>query len=197
MKKITKGTIAAGAAVALLLGTGGTLAYWNSTVNVGTPSTITAGNLNLTQTAVPAWSISHTTGAETPVTDISSVRLVPGDTLTFSADYEIAAQGQNLAFTADVATGAITPVDEADAADTALATQLEETAVFTINGESVPTASIDHSSNTEGVYPVTIDLTLDWPFGDGTTPELDNPAKTGQVDLSQFAVSVTQVDGSL
>ncbi|WP_313817621.1 alternate-type signal peptide domain-containing protein [Citricoccus sp.] len=196
MKKTTKGTIAAGAAVVLLLGTGGTLAFWNSTVDTGEPTTITAGNLALTQTGTPAWTIAHTDGTATPVADISAVRIVPGDTLVFSADYQIAAQGQNLAFEATVAEGAITAVDGADAADAALAGQLAQSAAFTINGEAGPTATIGHNSNAEGLYDVTIDVDLDWPFGAAGSPDVDNPAKTGQVDLSAFAVSVTQVDGA-
>lgn len=47
MKKLTKGTIAAGVGVALLLGGGTTLAYWNDSVNMA-GSTIQAGNLQLT-----------------------------------------------------------------------------------------------------------------------------------------------------
>ncbi|GGE97850.1 alternate-type signal peptide domain-containing protein [Mycetocola zhadangensis] len=195
MKKITKGTIAAGAAVALLLGTGGSLAYWNSTVDVGTPAVISAGNLALTQTAAPAWTIVHTSGTSTPVADIAAVRVVPGDRLVFSADYSIAAQGQNLEFTATVAPGSITPVDAADPADVALAGDLAQTAAFTINGVAGPTATIAHNSNTAGTYAVTIDVDLNWAFAGA--PADDNASKTGQVNLSQFAVAVTQVDGSL
>lgn len=197
MKKITKGTIAAGAAVALLIGTGGTLAFWNDTVNVGAPAVITAGNLALTQTTAPAWTISHTDGTATAVADIAAVRIVPGDTLIFSAEYEVTAQGQNLVFAADVAPGAITPADAATPADVALAARLAETATFTINGVEGATATIEHRDNAEGVYDVAINVELDWAFGAAGSPDLDNPAKTGQVDLSQFAVSITQVDGSL
>lgn len=196
MKNITKGTLAAGAAVVLLLGSGGTLAYWNSTVDVGAPAVISAGDLALTQTAAPTWAIAHTDGTQTAVADINAVRIVPGDRLIFSADYEIAAQGQNLVFTAGVAAGSISPVDAADPADAQLAERLEESATFTIDGAVGPTATIEHRSNERGVYDVVIDVELDWAFGDGTSPAVDNPAKTGQVDLSQFAVSVTQVDGT-
>lgn len=197
MKKITKGTIAAGAAVVLLLGTGGTLAYWNSTVNVGEPAVITAGNLALAQTAAPTWTIVHTSGETTAVADIAAVRIVPGDRLVFSADYAITAQGDNLVFEAGVAEGSIAPVDSADAADAQLATRLAQTATFTINGTDGATATIEHRSAAENTYPVTIDVNLDWPFGADGSPTADNPAKTGQVDLSQFAVTVTQADGSL
>ncbi|WP_072314825.1 alternate-type signal peptide domain-containing protein [Agrococcus sp. Marseille-P2731] len=195
MKKITKGTIAAGAAVALLLGAGGTLAYWNDTVDVSDTAVITAGNLALSQTSAPAWTITHTDGTATAVADISAVRIVPGDQLTFSADYAIAAQGQNLVFEAGVAPGAIEAASAAPA-DVALASRLTETAAFTINGVAGSTAEIEHRSNTAGTYAVTIDVDLDWAFGDAASPALDNPAKTGAVDLSEFAVTVTQVDGT-
>ncbi|WP_413317401.1 alternate-type signal peptide domain-containing protein [Agrococcus sp. 1P02AA] len=195
MKKITKGTIAAGAAVALLLGAGGTLAYWNDTVDVSETAVITAGDLALTQASAPAWTITHTDGTATAVADISAVRIVPGDQLTFSADYVITALGQNLVVEAGVAPGAITAAST-DAEDVALASRLAQTATFTINGVAGETATIEHRSNTEGTYDVTIDVDLDWAFGDAASPALDNPAKNGAVNLSEFAVTVTQVDGT-
>ena len=78
MNKATKGTIAAGAAVLLLLGTGGSLAYWNSTADLG-GQTISAGQLKVVQDAAvtPTWTIKHTSGAATAVTDIAAVKLVP------------------------------------------------------------------------------------------------------------------------
>jgi len=102
MKKTTKGALAASAALVLLLSTAGTPAYWNSTVPVGESAVITAGNLAVTQTGDPVWTIKHVEGAVTTVEDIDDVRIVPGDTLTFSADYEIAAEGDNLVIQASV-----------------------------------------------------------------------------------------------
>ena len=197
MKKMTKGTIAAGAAVALMLGAGGsTLAYWNDTINVGTPTTITAGNLQLTQKTAPAWTIKHTSGAATAVADITAVRIVPGDQLVYTGTYTVTAQGQNLVFNAAVAPGSIAAADTAKANDVKLATRLTQTAAYTINGVAGPTATIKHKSNASGTYDVVIAVTLDWPFGAAGSPTDDNPAKLGQVNLSQFAVNVTQLDGT-
>ena len=43
--------------------------------------------------------------------------------------------------------------------------------------------------------PVVITATITWPFDSpaGTSPSVDNPAQTGKVDLSNFALTVTQV----
>ena len=46
MNKITKASIAAGAGVILLLGGGGTLAYWNASTTAGSAS-ITSGTLSV------------------------------------------------------------------------------------------------------------------------------------------------------
>lgn len=198
MKKLTKATIASSAAVVLLLGSGGTLAFWNDTVNVGSATTITAGNLQLTQKTAPNWVIKHTSGDETAVSDIAAVRIVPGDKLIYRGAYTVNAQGQNLSFTARVASGSIAPSSSDNTADKALSERLAQSAAFSINGQSGDTATIAHESNTAGTYDVTIDVTLDWPFDSpaGTSPAQDNPAKRGSVNLSQFAVSVVQVDGN-
>lgn len=194
MNKITKGALAAGAAVALLIGTGTTLAYWNSTVNVGEPTVISAGDLRLAQTSAPTWTIAHTDGTETVVADLTSVRIVPGDRLVFGAEYQIAAQGRNLDISAVITEGSIAPVNPADTADVSLASNLVKSAAFTINGVAGSTATIQHRSDTTGTYNVVIDVTLDWSFGADGSQTDDNQAKTGQVNLSQFAVSVNQVD---
>ncbi|RKW69410.1 alternate-type signal peptide domain-containing protein [Galactobacter caseinivorans] len=196
MKKSTKGAIAATAAVALLLGTGGSLALWNDSVNVGTPTTITAGDLRLAQKTAPTWTIQHTSGADTAVADIAAVRLVPGDKLVYTGTYSVTAQGQNLVFKADVADGSIAAATPGKAEDVALAGRIAQTAAYNINGAAGQTATIKHKSNTAGTYDVQIAVTLDWPLGAAGSPAQDNPAKKGAVNLSQFAISATQVDGT-
>lgn len=198
MKKLTKATIAAGGAVVLLLSSAGTLAYWNDTVNVGSSSTISAGELRLAQSTAPTWAITHTDGTETAVADLAAVRIVPGDKLTYRGAYTITAQGQNLSFKADVAAGSIAPATAGNAADEALQTRLQQSATYSINGVAGQTATIEHKKNTVGTYDVTIEVTLNWPFDApaGASAAADNPAKLGVVDLSQFAVSVAQIDGT-
>lgn len=199
MKKTTKGAVAAGAAVLLLLGSGGTLAYWNDTANLSGTNNITAGNLAVAQTGTPTWKIKHTSGAETTVTNIAAVRIVPGDQLIYEGTYDITAQGQNLKFQVGLGAGSIAPATSATA-DVALAGRLAATAQFQVDGGALTAAgtpvSVSHLNNTSGVHPVVIRATINWPFGDSTSPAADNPAKLGAVNLSQFTLNVTQVDGN-
>lgn len=199
MKKMTKGVIATGVAVMLLLGGGGTLAYWNDTADLGGSNTITAGTLTVVATGTPAWQIEHTSGAVTDVADITAVRIVPGDVLLYSVPATITAQGQNLRFQVGLAGGSVAAVS-ASAADTALAGRLTDSAVFGVTGATpVGTGgdTFEHKSNTSSSYATTITATIAWPFGAAGSPADDNPAKTGAVDLANFALTVTQVDGSI
>src|SRR5690606_11331258 len=129
MNKATKGTIAAGAAVLLLLGTGGTLAYWNDTADLG-GQTITAGQLQVEQQGTAAWELN---GAPIAETDLAGLRIVPGDELTYVGEFEITAAGRNLAFDIELASGAISAATSDDAADIALAAALTDSATFTVN----------------------------------------------------------------
>lgn len=205
MNKTTKGTIAAGAALLLLLGTGGSLAYWNSTAALG-GQTISAGQLNVAQdAAAPTWKITHTTGAATTVTDIAAVKLVPGDTLEYTGKFNITAQGQDLAFTVNLAKGSIAAATTGNAAaNAALVTRLRNSATFTVNGGAATDAGTvvtvnEPTDDSNGVktYPVTITAKITWPFGDSTTVTSDNAAQAGAVSLKDFSLLIQQVDGSL
>lgn len=201
MKKTTKGAFAGGVALLLLLGTGGTLAYWNDTADLTGQNSIVAGNLAVTeQTDEPTWTIQHTDGSAAPVEDITELFIVPGDQLSYTAGFNVTAQGQNLKFTTGLTDSSITPASSAEPADVALASRLVDSAEFAVNGGTTTTPGttfeIDHTDNIQGTYPITVTVTLTWPFGDGTSPALDNPAKLGQVDLSDFTLTVTQIDGN-
>ncbi|MGX1792795.1 alternate-type signal peptide domain-containing protein [Microbacterium sp. NPDC055312] len=204
MNKTTKGTIAAGAAVLLLLGTGGSLAYWNSTAALG-GQTISAGQLNVAQDAVaPTWKITHTTGTATTVTDITAVKLVPGDTLEYTGKFNITAQGQNLAFTVNLAKGSIAPATAGNAtANAALVTRLANSASFTVNGGAVTNAGSvvtvkvpTADANGVKTHSVTVTAKIAWPFGDNASPASDNAAQFGAVSLKDFALNIQQVDAS-
>lgn len=89
MNKMTKGAIATGVGVILLAGGGGTLAVWNETVNANA-GTITSGNLDLTTTA-GVW-----TADGVAVSDISTYKVVPGETLTYTQDVDVTLAGDNI-----------------------------------------------------------------------------------------------------
>ncbi|TQL47645.1 alternate signal-mediated exported protein [Homoserinimonas aerilata] len=90
MNKFTKASIASGAAIALLLGGAGTLAYWNdsATVNAGI---VTAGELSLESTGSAVWKVNNQT-----ITDPATFRIVPGDTLVLEQPLHVIAKGDNL-----------------------------------------------------------------------------------------------------
>jgi len=202
MNKLTKGTIAAGAAVLLLLGTGGTLAYWNGTAALTGQSTITAGNLSVVQTGTPSWQIKHNGGAAAAV-DINTVRIVPGDQLIYTGTYTISGQGQNLAYTVGLAGGAIGAVPTTN---TALRDRLVAGATFSVDGSTPATAAgttftvAKPSPTNNGIITktvvVTATITWDGKFADTTSPAADNLAKAGSVSLADFALTITQVAAS-
>lgn len=89
MNKLVKGSIAAAAGIALLMGGAGSLALWNdsATVSAGTVST---GELNLTSNADGAWA--------------TGIALwVPGDSDTYTETFVIEAAGDNIAATISAA----------------------------------------------------------------------------------------------
>ena len=88
---MTKGAIVTAAGVLLLVGGGGTLAVWNvqQNANVGT---IASGDLDLA-TEPGVWTVA---GQADPI-DISTYKIVPGDTLTYTQTVDITLDGDNLA----------------------------------------------------------------------------------------------------
>ncbi|MGX1769980.1 alternate-type signal peptide domain-containing protein [Dietzia sp. NPDC055343] len=94
MKKNTKGAIALGAAALLLAGGAGTYAAWSDEANIG-GGTVTAGNLAITggETGEWTWGNGVNTGKTfVPGTD----RIVPGDVVQYTADYQVQLSGTNL-----------------------------------------------------------------------------------------------------
>lgn len=76
MNKMTKGALATGVGVALLLGGGGTLAVWNTAAEAKA-GTMANGDLKL-EAGAGTWTNSAGT-----VVSLATYRAVPGDTLTF------------------------------------------------------------------------------------------------------------------
>lgn len=148
MRKTTKGAIAVGAGVALLLGGAGTMAAWSVSKNLSDQSGVTAGNLDLTlNTAGAKWywgltTINTTTNAVTcsgPDTNnqitggIATVKLVPGDCVVYVTPATVVASGNHL--TANLAvTGTVTTTDTVPASPLAASLDVSSTV-------SIPTAT--------------------------------------------------------
>lgn len=113
--KRTAAIIAIAAGAVLLLGGGGTLAYWSTTATLG-GGTVVSGDLDLQPVGASSWTLTPEGGTATPVTDLSTIDIVPGDTLTLTGDFTITLVGDNLvadlavADLASLPTGILPPV---------------------------------------------------------------------------------------
>lgn len=107
MNKATKGTVAIAAAITLLLGGAGSLAYWQESASVAATS-VSTGQLHVTvPTTGSTWTVKkNTTATATPITNISTFKMVPGDIVTYTVPFTTTAEGDNLTATGTVAWGA-------------------------------------------------------------------------------------------
>ncbi|MFO6453835.1 MULTISPECIES: alternate-type signal peptide domain-containing protein [unclassified Aeromicrobium] len=171
MNKSTKGAIAAGAAAVLMLGGAGSLAYWNAEGDIAGGS-ITAGELKLTDPTPGAWTLNGS-----PVTSLSSVKVVPGDELEYTAGWDITATGDNLKAVVDV-TGFN--------ASGSLASAVTLTDTYLVGGTAPAGNQITSADDGETLAAT---LNVDFPFGTSA----DNSTQTLTLDLSDVKVALTQV----
>lgn len=179
MNKFAKGALAGGLGIALLLGGGATLAYWNDSVPVS-GATITAGSLDVAATGTPSWSVTNGSVVNDPITDITAFRMVPGDVVTYRAAFAVDAVGDNLKVEAAIGSAALTG-DLAPLLSTA-------TTVAVNSGAAVsgPVAVVDNDV-------LNVVVTITWPFGTAASVTGDNAAMTDTVNFADFNVVVTQV----
>ena len=184
MNKLTKGAIATAAGVILLMGGAGTLASWNSSANLGASQAITAGSLSVTasSTVTPTWKSGATT------INPSTFKIVPGDTLTYSQTFNVAATGDNLLFTVAATSGTFGTT--AAGADTNLASALVKSASYTVTGGSItPSTSANTFKVAAGAAStIVVTMTINFPYG----TSVDNSAQLGSVTLGTGAVTLTQ-----
>ncbi|MGL4305272.1 MAG: alternate-type signal peptide domain-containing protein [Mycobacteriaceae bacterium] len=177
MKKQTKGAIAAGAAGILLMGGAGTLALWSDSEVIG-GGTIASGELTIAPSGTPAWAdVSDITPGA--IADISTFKIVPGDILTYTADYKIAATGDNLKATLTADSAAIT-------GDTDLKGKITTELTMTGAGSGGPGTYNLTSADGGKTIKVVVKITFD-----KTTP--DQVAQNQKIDLSGFKLTLQQV----
>jgi alternate signal-mediated exported protein len=184
MNKLTKGAIATAAGVILLMGGAGTLASWNSSATAGTSQSISSGSLGVTSAGSGTWK----NAAGTTITP-SSYKITPGDTLSYTQTFNLAATGDNLLFTVGASAGAVTAATSG-AADLALAAQVNSTASFAVTGSNIA-ASTSPSTykvvSNSGTSTVTITMTLQFPYAAAT-----NSSQLGSITLGAGAITLTQ-----
>jgi len=188
-KKLLAATVASAAGLALLLGGGGTLAYWNSSTSAQAHA-IVAGNLSVNDSGTAGvWK-----NAAGTTIDIATYRIVPGDVLTYTKSVLVTAVGDSMTATLSIAPGSIAPASQA-AADVALASRLTSSAVVTATGTGV-------TAGTNGTYVITagsaginsraVDVKVTLTFPKDASSTANNDSKTGAVSLGGLAVSLTQ-----
>jgi alternate signal-mediated exported protein len=174
MQKSAKGAIAAVAAAFLLVGGGGSLAYWTSTQDV-TGGIINSGHMNITTDATNTgcgdWTLDSVVSGPAYVPEDP---LVPGDVLSKICNYTIEASGNHLQATVEASApdviGAL-----ADALDVA-ATDIE------VNGAP---ASIFTEANDGQTLSLTVTVT----FASGS----DNLTQDLAAVLDDITITATQV----
>lgn len=106
----TKAILAIVAGSALLLGGGGTYAYWSTQVNLGA-GTVQSGDLNLSLGS-GSWSLKGVLdAAANPVSAIGNVRIVPGDVLTLTQPLTVTLVGTTIAADLKVDTTTAIPAE--------------------------------------------------------------------------------------
>lgn len=148
MNKMTKGAIATGIGVALLLGGGGTLAVWNVSKE-GKPGTVVAGNLNLAA-GKGVWESNLSSEA---IDDISSYRVIPGEKLTFRQVLTVTLNGDEMRATVKASgTGSGEFGDTAKQGDVNL----------TLNGEKLDRALTEDDTNEKNQVEVEASTTFEF-----------------------------------
>lgn len=173
-----KAILAIAAGTALLLGGGGTYAYW-STSTALTNTDITAGDLALTL-GPGTWTLKgalQNTAAN--VTDIASVKIVPGDVLTLTQTLDVTLEGNTLA--ADL---------KAELGSTFAAAGLGENldVAMTVSTYGTPIAENTYrlTAANNGIAVATVKITFD--------PGTDGQIGVGQkVNLSDVKFTLSQV----
>jgi alternate signal-mediated exported protein len=206
MNKLVKGAIAGAAGIVLLMGGAGSLAYWNDSANAGPgagSNSITAGTLTIAAANGGSWTkgLYNNAGTQTvapaAVANLSAVRIVPGNRLVYTQTFNLNATGDDLFFTISNTAGTVVAPASPTAADTALVAQVNASATTGFSVGTVSAGNVALTGVTAGVYKVTgsgtstitVTWTVDFPFGATAV----NTAKGGILNLSQGAITITQV----
>ncbi|QDY66492.1 alternate-type signal peptide domain-containing protein [Glutamicibacter halophytocola] len=182
MKKVTKATIAAVAAGALLLGGAGTVARWQAqqTIDAGTVET---GHLNLTTGGAGVWQDISNPEAPEPF-DPATQQLVPGDVVSFSQTATIDAEGKNIAGSLSV-----------DQLDTALGA-LEGYVTVALQVDASAPGITEETDGTltfaePGTYSVPFLITVT--FAEGTVGDTPPSTYDQVLDLEALTLTLDQV----
>ncbi|MGK9147661.1 alternate-type signal peptide domain-containing protein [Plantibacter flavus] len=187
MHRITKGVIAVVAATALLIGGGGSLAYWQQTDTIADGSlSFGTGELSFEQTGSDVWRLD---GVAQTSDDQSTLLLVPGRTLSFERQYEITADGDGLSAEITATLGALTATDADAPGPDPAAFDGGIVPTFTVTGDAIAPSPTDGVYRITGSGTITVVITLAWPFD----AETDASTMDQLLRLEATTVTLTQV----
>ena len=172
----TKAILAMAAGTALLLGGGGTYAFW-TTQTALTAGTVSSGNLALSL-GTGSWSLKGVLGQATSVSNLTNVKIVPGDVLTLTQPVTVTLVGDTLAADLAVTQGASFVTGPA-------APYVKVVVNITGLGAQTGTNTYRVTPATAGTLTATVTVTFD-----SATPNL--VGVNTPVDLNQLAFSLTQ-----
>ncbi|MBZ5733800.1 alternate-type signal peptide domain-containing protein [Nocardioides sp. TRM66260-LWL] len=177
MRHSLKGALAAAGAVVVLVGGSGTLAFWTDAVTLPGGTGIASGSLKLTDTttggcAAAGWVLDSAASPAGATFVPATGRLVPGDVLTKTCTFTVAATGTHL--TAGIAVTQPTKTGS-------LASALTVAGTFTSGGSPVTTLT---SANDGATITARITLTFD--------PASGNATQLTSADIGDYGVAVTQ-----
>lgn len=195
MRKTTKGAIAVGAGVALLLGGAGTLAAWKVGTPVGAGTSVSSGTLAIAAktgaTGSPVWAWSN--GA-TPAYDATNSRIVPGDSVTRTQVFTVTARGDHLKFTGALDIAPVLSGDTNLAAAVTSATTLTATVASpaTITGSGTNTITVTPGAGSADVtFDVTVTSTVAWALGTAGSDAANTMGKS--ISLAGANLNLTQI----
>jgi alternate signal-mediated exported protein len=165
-----KGSVAAAAGVAVLLGGAGTFALWNQSGAIGGDGTATG---RLTATIGQAAWVDDTPGTHKghAIDAITDFRLVPGDVLTGTVPVSVTAEGENILVEAAVTYGADFTLPD------------DVTAEVQLLDGTTPVTTITDTGSTPRTLNAIVTITFDGDASDSMTED---------VDLSQIEVALQQ-----
>ena len=187
MRKTTKGAIAIGAGVALLLGGAGTLAYWSDSKPLSSGTTITSGKLTVATKTAGSWAWAN--GTTTPAFVPGTSKVVPGDSIRYTEVFTVTALGNRLNAQSSYA---VPTYSGTNALTTALGTPaVTLTAVKTGAGTGTITTGTNSfsisSPTTETTFDVTVTVTLTFDSATAgvSAQDLSAVLQNGAVTISQ------------
>ena len=178
MKKSMKGTIAIAAGIALLLGGGGSLAYWQGTASTDS-ATIQTGELSVALTSGATWQVKRGSTTTDITSSLASFKMVPGDQVIYTVPFQTKANGTNLTASGTVNWGGYASVPA----------HLTSTAAGTYNSAAISGTSFTVASGTANGHLV---FTLTWPFGANATNDTAAATMNQSWNLGATTVTVTQ-----